>query len=143
MSTPPDPATIASELRAIFVRLKRRLREQTSPGEHTPSQTAVLVRLERDGPMTASALARAEGMRPQSMGAIIAPLEAAGMLTGAPDPNDGRQTLLSLSQNCITWIREGRAARQDFLTRAIQAQLSPPEQAQLAAAIELLKRITG
>jgi DNA-binding MarR family transcriptional regulator len=141
MTTQPNPSTIASELRAIIGRLKRRLREHASVGEHTPSQTAVLIRLERDGPMTASALARAEGMRPQSMGAIIAPLEAAGMLTGAPDPHDGRQTLLSLTPDCITWIREGRAARQDFLTRAIQAQLSPPEQAQLAAAIELLKRI--
>jgi len=143
MTTPPDPATIASELRAIIGRLKRRLREHAGAGEHTQSQIAVLVRLERDGPMTASALARAEGMRPQSMGAIIAPLEAADMLTGTADPHDGRQTLLSLTPNCIIWIREGRAARQDFLTRAIQAQLSPPEQAQLAAAIELLKRITG
>ena len=46
-------------------------------------------RLEKDGPATASSLARAEGMRPQSMGAVVAALESAGLMRGAPDPTDG------------------------------------------------------
>jgi len=86
------PATVlAQDLAAVLGKLKRRLREQAHVGDLTPSQASTLLRLERDGPATASSLARAEGMRPQSMGAVVAALEAAGMVRGAPDPNDGRQ----------------------------------------------------
>ncbi len=88
-----------------------------------------------------STLARAEGMRQQSMGTTIAALEAAGLVTGAPDPNDGRQTLMSLTPLCADKLAQGRAARQDWLARQIQ-HLSPEEQTQLAAAADILRRIS-
>lgn len=134
-------SALAQDLRALLGKLKRRLREQAHIGDLTPSQVSVVLRLEKDGPATASGLARAEGMRPQSMGPVIAALEDAGLVTGAPDPTDGRQTLLSVTPVCRKWVEEGRAARQDWLTRAIQARLSPQEQDQLAAAVTLLKRL--
>ena len=136
-------AILATDLRALISRLKRRLLEQADVGDLTPSQIAALLRLEREGPMTTSALARAEGVRSQSMGATLTPLQAAGHVTGAPDPADGRQTLLSLSASCRAWIAAGRAARQDWLTRAIARELSAEEQAQLAEALVLLKRVAG
>lgn len=134
-------SALAQDLRALLGKLKRRLREQGHVGDLTPSQVSVLLRLEKDGPATAAGLARAEGMRPQSMGPVIAALEGAGLVSGAPDPNDGRQTLISLTDACRKWAQEGRAARQDWLTRTIQARLSPREQDELAAAVELLKRL--
>jgi DNA-binding MarR family transcriptional regulator len=132
---------LAEELRGFARKLKRRLREQADAGDLTPSQTAVLLRLEGEGPATTSGLARAEGMRPQSMGAVVAALEAAGLVAGAPDPADGRQTLLSLTDRCREWLAQGRAARQDWLSRTIQERLSPHEQEQLAAAVALLQRL--
>lgn len=135
-------AMIAEELRGFARKLKRRLRAQADVGDLTPSQTAVLLRLE-GGPSTTSGLARAEGMRPQSMGSVIAALEAMGLVAGAPDPADGRQTLVSMTDHCRQWLTQGRAARQDWLSRTIDAQLSPQEQAQLAAAIPLLQRLVG
>ncbi|HUC66521.1 MAG TPA: MarR family transcriptional regulator [Stellaceae bacterium] len=134
-------AALATELRATFGKLKRRLREQADVGDLTPSQVSVLLRLEKDGAATASSLARAEGMRPQSMAAVVAALETAGLVSGAPDPTDGRQTLLSLTDACRTWVQEGRAARQDWLSRTIAARLTPEEQDHLAAAVELLARL--
>ncbi|MBS0361440.1 MAG: MarR family transcriptional regulator [Proteobacteria bacterium] len=139
---PPLALALAQGLRGFSGKLKRRLREQADAGDLPPSQTAVIVRLDSDGPLTTSALARAEGMRPQSMGAVVAALEAAGLVTGTPDPTDGRQTLLSLSDHCRQWLTEGRAARQDWLSRTIDARLSPEEQDQLAAALPLLHRLT-
>ena len=136
-----DAHALAGELRALAGKLKRRLREQADVGDLTPSQVSVLLRLEKDGPATASHLARVEGMRPQSMGPIIAALESAGLVQGSPHPTDGRQTILSLTQACRTWIDEGRAARQDWLSRTIAARLSAEEQHQLAAAIGLLRRL--
>jgi len=134
-------AALATELRAAFGKLKRRLREQASVGDLTPSQVSVLLRLEKDSAATASSLARAEGMRPQSMAAVVAALEAAGLVSGAPDPKDGRQTLLSLTDACRKWVQEGRAARQDWLSRTIAARLTIQEQDQVAAAVALLARL--
>ncbi len=62
-------------------------------------------------------------------------------MSGAPDPADGRQTLLSPTKAYRKWVDEGRAARQDLLTRLIEARLSPREQDAVAKAVELLKRL--
>jgi DNA-binding MarR family transcriptional regulator len=132
---------LAAELRTIIGKLKRRLREHGGRGDLTPSQVSVILRLESEGSATVSSLARAEGMRPQSMATVVGPLETAGLVSGAPDPSDGRQTILSLSKACQKWLQQGRAARQDWLTRTIQAKLSAQEQDKLAAAVELLTRL--
>lgn len=134
-------AALASDLRAVVGKLKRRMREQTPLGDLTESQISVLIRLERDGPATVTALARAEAMRPQSMGANVAALTAAGLVSGAPHATDGRQTVLSLTDTCRSWIETSRAARQDWLVRTLQAQLQPDELEQLAAAVLLLQRL--
>lgn len=141
ITKPPLASALAEELRAFASKLKRKLREQGSAGDLTPSQSSALVRLEKEGPMTTSALARSEGMRPQSMGALLAALEAMGLVSGMPDPSDGRQTILSLTDRCRTLIQEGRAARQDWLSRTVEARLSPEEQAEALSAIRLLKRL--
>lgn len=135
--------TVAAELRVVVSRLIRRLREQADVGDLTSSQKSVLLHLEREGPATVTMLARAQNMRPQSMGAIVATLEVAGLVDGAPDPGDGRQTILSLTAACREMITAGRAARQDWLFRAIQTNLDQREQEQLADAIELLKRLAA
>ena len=134
-------SALAGELRILIGQLRHRLREQTHLGDYTWSQTSVIIRLERDGPATVSALARAEGVRQQSMGATISTLEAAGLVKGSPDPADGRQTILSLTDACLEMIQASRAAKEDWLFHAIQTKLSPAEQEQLAIDLELLKRI--
>jgi len=132
---------LAEDLRSLVGRLKRRLREQANQGDLTPSQVSILLRLEKDGPATVSSLARSEKMRPQSMSTAVAVLQAAGLVSGAPDPEDGRRTILSLTKRCRDWIRVGRAARQDWLSRTISTRLSLREQDELAAAVSLLKRL--
>src|ERR1035437_10210957 len=92
-STQTGPAsTLAAEMRAVFRKLKVRLREHGGHSDLTPSQISVVLRLEKDGSATVSSLARTEGMRPQSMSAVVTPLQEAGLVRGAPDPSDGRQT---------------------------------------------------
>ena len=132
---------LARELRVLISQLRRTLREQTHLGDYTWSQAAVLIRLERDGPATVSALARAEGVRQQSMGTTVAALEAAGLVKGSPDPTDGRQTILSLTDTCREIVKTNRAAKDDWLFRAIETKLSSAEQEKLAVALELLKRL--
>jgi DNA-binding MarR family transcriptional regulator len=133
---------LAAQIRTILSRLKRRLREQGGGGDLTPSQISVLLRLEKDGAATVSGLARAEGMRPQSMSSIVTSLQDAGLIGSSPDPNDGRQTLMSLSNKCEKLLRKSRAARQDWLTTAILQKLSTQEQQQVSTTLELLSRLT-
>ncbi|MHB1056709.1 MAG: MarR family winged helix-turn-helix transcriptional regulator [Rhodanobacter sp.] len=136
-----DAMATAVELRVLVGKLRRRLREQINLGGLPWSQISAIGHLERDGPATVTTLARAEGMRPQSMGANVAALLAAGLVRGTPDPADGRRTLLSLTPACRKLVKASRAAREDWLFHAIQTRLAPKEQAQLAGAIELLKRL--
>jgi len=133
--------TLAAELRAIFRKLKLRVREHGGVNDLTPSQASVLLRLETDGAATVSSMARAEGMRPQSMSAIVAPLQDAGLVSGAPDPSDGRQTLMTLTPKCLKWLQEGRAARQDWIATLISEKLSVHEQEKLQQALGLLARL--
>jgi DNA-binding MarR family transcriptional regulator len=131
----------ASDLRQLIGKLRRKLSEQATPGDFTPSQISVLTRLLRDGPTTLTALARAEGMRPQSMSAIVAALDAVGYVSGAPDPTDGRQTILSLTEMATTTINANRVAKDDWLSHAIREKYDQREQAELTRAVELLRRL--
>lgn len=132
---------LAGELRVLLGQLKRRLRDESRAGGLTLSQQSVLGRLDRDGPSTVTALAHAEGVRPQSMGATISSLQAAGLVEGSPHPTDGRQTLLSITPACREWMSARRAALDDWLFQAIRAHLAPAEQEELARAVHLLKRL--
>ncbi len=138
---PVDTSDLARSIRTLAGKLKRRMREQGGGNDLPPSQIAVLVRLDRDGPSTVTALAKAENVRSQSMGATVAALEAAGLVAGAPHPTDGRQTVLSLTPACRRWIDDGRAARQDWLFHTLSERLSPDEQRRLADALVLFDRL--
>src|ERR1700739_2565712 len=96
-SSEPQLTALAGELRAVVAKLNRRLREQAGAGGFTKPPKSVLLRLEGDGAATVSMLARAEGVRPQSMRITVAALEAAGVVSGRPDPEDGRETFLNLT----------------------------------------------
>jgi DNA-binding MarR family transcriptional regulator len=128
-------------MRAVFRKLKLRLREHGGHDDLTPSQISVVLRLEKDGSTTVSSLARAEGMRPQSMSAVVTPLQEPGLVSGSSDPSDGRQTLMSLTPKCLKLLQDGRAARQDWLTTTISQKLTSREQEKLEEALELLRRL--
>src|ERR1035437_8820056 len=124
-------SAIAGELRVVLGQLARRLREQADGSDLTKSQSSVLGRLERDGPATATALARAEGLRPQSMGTIMAALEAAGLVAGSPDPRDAGKPTLSLPETAGNRSRRGPPAGEDWLPQTMAATLTPAELDQL------------
>jgi DNA-binding MarR family transcriptional regulator len=141
LSSGERSAALALELRAVFGKLKRKLREQTGEMDLSPSQVAVLLQLEKDGPVAIANLARAAGIRHQSMSATVASLQEAGLVLSSPDPNDKRQTLVSLSRKCQMLLKESYSAMHDWLTLTIQNKLSAREQEKLAAAVALMAKL--
>lgn len=109
----------------------------------TRSQLNALARLERDGPATANDLARAEGIRPQSMSTIVSALTGGGWVTGTPDPRDGRKTILVLSEYAREAFRANRFERDDWLARRLADTLSDAELREIVDAIALMRRLAG
>ncbi|WP_214325012.1 MarR family winged helix-turn-helix transcriptional regulator [Nonomuraea sediminis] len=132
----------ARDVRVVFSRLRRRLREAHDTRELTPSQTAVLSRLDKDGPASTSDLAAAERVRPQSMAATLAALDERGLIQRHPDPADGRRQLISLSPAARTFIDDNRQAREEWLARAMHDHFTEDERQTVIHAMTLLDKLT-
>jgi DNA-binding MarR family transcriptional regulator len=135
-----DAEELAQDVRSVLGRLVRRLRAEAAAEGLTWSQGAVVRRLESAGGMTSAELARAEGVRPQSMSATVAMLEAEGLVRRAPDPTDGRRVVLTLTDAGRAARTQARAVKQKWLAAALQ-DLSPPERAELRRSLDVLARV--
>jgi DNA-binding MarR family transcriptional regulator len=130
----------ARDLRVVFSRLRRRLREITGKNL-TPSQIAVLSRLGKDGAASASALAAAEGVRPQSMATTLAALDQHGLIQRHPDPEDGRRQLVTLTAAGRERVDGDRLAKEEWLARALQDRYTEAERQTIIEAFALLERL--
>ena len=108
----------------------------------TPSQSAVLGRLDRDGAATQAELASAEHVRQQSMAATLGVLNGLGYLARTPDPADGRRTLISLSEVGEKTVRGVYQHREEWLAHAMANELTTAELKMISAALPLLRRLT-
>ena len=131
---------VVSDLTVAIGQLVRRLRSEANPSELNLSQLGALKRLEQIGPMTTADLARAESMKPQSMGTVLASLEQEGLVQRQPHPTDGRQVLFELTEKGREERRQRHIAKRDWLV-ASAAKLDPMELRTLVAAIPLIRRI--
>lgn len=142
MAGDPLIEEVAGALHASVRLLVQRLRQtQAVEGDITSSETSALARLDRTGPTTAAELARLERISPQSMGATVAALEERGLVRRAPDPADGRRTILSLSAEGAALLRRRRSARSQHLSEALESSFTTTEIKQLRAAAPLIERL--
>jgi DNA-binding MarR family transcriptional regulator len=132
----------ARDLRVMFSRLRRRLLEVATAEDLTPSQTAVLIRLVKDGPASTSQLAGAERVRPQSMATTLAGLDRHGLIAREPDPDDGRRQLITLTTVGRKHAENDRKVREEWLVRAMQDRYTEAERRVINEALTLLERIT-
>ncbi|EGD54789.1 MarR family winged helix-turn-helix transcriptional regulator [Gordonia neofelifaecis] len=134
-------ADVGDHLRTTIAELNRKLRAHSSVMDLTRSQSAVISSLDRLGPTSTADLARAHGMRQQSMAAIVSALTDAGVVAGSPDPSDRRRILLDLTESARSELTVGRLERADWLAHAITEALRPDEVERLAEAVHLLQRV--
>jgi DNA-binding MarR family transcriptional regulator len=132
--------TAVTELSLATAHLLRRLRAETDSDELGWPQLAILARLHNDGPASTADLARAESLKPQSMGATLAILEREGLVERRPHPTDGRQVLFALTAEGVEARRKRKIAKREWLLAAM-AKLDPREQRILIAASALIRRL--
>ncbi len=139
-ASPMSADALAGELLLGLGQLVRRVRSHGGAGGLNLSQLAVLARLERNGWMTAAELARAEAMRPQSMGAILTGLQQENLVRRRPDPHDGRRILFALTAKG-TGVRKERGARKRQWLATALAGLNASQRQTLLEAVALIKRL--
>jgi len=137
-ATHTSTAELAHGLRDAVGRLVRRLRAEPGP---PVAQMTVLARVDRHGPASVSDLAAAERMRPQSMAQTVHDLEAAGLVSRRPDPDDRRRAFVELTAAGRDLLRATRKRREGWLADALERELSADERALLAEAVALLGRV--
>jgi len=132
--------TLADDLLTLHGRIRRTLLAGKAD-EVTASQTAALGRLLRHGESTVADLARAEGVRPQSMGATVQALVDLGLVERRPDPADGRRTLVRATETGSRARADAWTARTRVLTDRLAA-LPEDDRAAVARALAILLPLT-
>jgi DNA-binding MarR family transcriptional regulator len=132
-------AAVAELIQAIGL-LVRRVRAEGASHELSLTESTVMGRLDRDGPATIAELARAESMKPQSMGTTVSALEEMGLVERSPHPTDGRQVNIALTRKGAAVRKSTKDAKRTWLAQAI-AQLDDDEQDTLFRAGEIIRHL--
>jgi DNA-binding MarR family transcriptional regulator len=141
MHAEPEVEEVAAAVYLSVGLFKRRLRQVPAPGELSLPESSALRKLERGGPATVTALARAEQISTQSMGTTLSGLEARGLVKRQSDPADGRRAVMSVTEAGLSALSDKRNARIAQLARALAAGFTPAELGQLMAAAPLIERL--
>lgn len=120
--------------------LVRRARAAAASHELSWSESSVLKRLAKEGPATTADLARAGGMRPQSMRPIIATLEKMGMIERTSHATDGRQVNLGLTARGAATQKSVGDAKRTWIAQAI-ARLEEKDRRTLFEAGRIIHRM--
>ncbi|HTR77572.1 MAG TPA: MarR family transcriptional regulator [Gemmatimonadaceae bacterium] len=132
--------TAVTDLGSAIGQLVRRMRAASAAQELSLTEAAVMARLAKDGPATTADLARAEGVRPQSMGTTVAALEEMGMVERTPHPTDGRQLLIALTPAGAAARKTIGDAKRTWLAHAV-ARLDERDRTALFAAGRIMARM--
>jgi DNA-binding MarR family transcriptional regulator len=133
---------VADRLHSAAIHLLRSLRrEDTASGLSAPRLSALSV-VVFGGPVTIGALAAAEQVRPPTMTRLVAALEAQGLVTRDPDPDDGRVVRLRATARGQRLLAAGRARRVEKLAAQVDA-LSADDRAVLARAATVIETMLG
>ena len=141
MTSEPDPAEVAAALQVSVGLFVRRLRQAPVQDELTLPEMEALSRLDRAGSATPSELARAAQISPQAMGVTVSTLAERGLVARRPDPDDGRRTVLSLTEAGRQAVHNKRSARTQQLAKALAGGFTPAELEVLLAAAPLIERL--
>lgn len=136
----PDEVTaIAARLRLVVGRLSRRIRidgRESVP----PLQLSAMVTVEEWGPLRLSDLARREAVSVPTMSRVLAALDEQQLVVRAPDPQDARGVLVTLSAEGTRRLAAVRSHRTALVARRLD-RLDAAQRASVAAALPALEAL--
>jgi DNA-binding MarR family transcriptional regulator len=132
----------AAQLRTAIVRTARRLRQEAAAETSglTPTSVAALATIERHGPLTPSEIAAIERVKRPTITRTLGCLEREGLIARAPDPADGRSSLVSVNGAGRERLRRLRGRKNAYLARRMR-ELTDEEVETLERAAEILERM--
>jgi DNA-binding MarR family transcriptional regulator len=130
----------AAEIRRGVMHLARRLRAVRPEDSLSSGKLSLLGHLARRGPMTPGQLATAEFLRPQSLTRMLAELEDEGLARRTPDRTDGRQSLMSITEEGHEAVSRDMVSRDAWLAQAM-IRLSHTERDVLRIAARLMEQL--
>lgn len=132
---------LAADLRLALTRLHRQLRAHSAMGA-TASQLSALSRLEQCGPLRLGALAEAEGTSASTASRLVDVLVERDLARRVTDPEDGRASLIELSESGRSLIAELRE-RSTAALRSALATLPPTDHDALSNALPALEALVA
>lgn len=131
----------AIALRRASTRLALRLRAERTGDGLGSTGVAVLGQLYRRGPLTATEIAQAERVQPQSLTRVLAGLEEQQLIKRERDPDDRRRHTIELTAPGRTLLAEHVQSSDDWLAETIAERLNPTERAVLQLAADLMNQL--
>lgn len=132
---------LIEDMRLAVVRLERKLRKSAGGGGLTPSQYSALFTLDRHGPFRLGEMARREQITKSTVTRLVGGLEARSLVVRTPDEEDGRSTLVGISEAGRSLLAEVARASNDYLRARLEA-LPAADLDRLVAAVPVLVRLS-
>lgn len=132
---------VAALLHERFSRLSRQLRHMELPSGMTPERLSTLTVIDRSGPISVTALADREMVRPATMSRMVSALVDDGLVRRREDKADGRGVLVTVTPKGRRIYRRAHQQRLEQLAEALNG-LTPEQLAAMKNLAGVLERLT-
>ena len=134
-----DTQQLGEELRSLIRTFVREVRKATATLRNSQQETLEL--LETCGPQSIAELARARGVKHQSMRLVVAELEEQQLTGRRKDPADSRALLICLTDTGHRQLISARAVRSAWIAREINDKLDAASQEDLRNGLDALRKL--
>lgn len=136
----PDDYRLDDQIGFLLRRANQRhtaIFAEAMPGRTTPTQFSAMARIYEVGPLSQNLLGRRIAVDAATIKGVVDRLADRGVVAVHQDPDDGRRSLVSLTEEGRTFTRECIAHARG-ISRDTLAPLSPDEERDLLAHLEAL-----
>jgi len=142
-TTPPvDPVDLADAFFAVSQALKRSINARVQPTGLSLARLKVLFQLATTDGVRLGELSTFVDVAPRTMTSTIEAMERDGLVARRPDPNDGRATIVTITEAGRRSFAEGRRV-QAAVVADLFASVDTDQQVALAAVLDRLGHLAG
>jgi DNA-binding MarR family transcriptional regulator len=138
----PRDMEIAASLRSTLNRIVKIMRRETrNDGQLSLTERSTLGLLYPNIQLAPSDIARTEKVTTQSMSQVVNHLVELDFIARTPSADDGRKTILSLTNAGRLRVEQARQEKQEWLAKALHERVSETEKDLLKDALKILTKL--